>query len=253
MAGAATWGSWKVPPSSLYRTKIKHLIPGNRGGADLAYSGVGEDGMSWVVKLRSPQPYLPITEWLGYHIYEACGLPVPYYGVLELPNGDTAFGSRVEGGLEQIAGRSAADLIPDLSSCTETICGVLALDLWYGNEDRHFSNFLWRRNDLGQAAPMAIDFSRAFLVRGWPAQDLRRVPCNTNTLVTFMRQAGLWRTDVASLALARAASITAPVCRAWLDDSPPDWLDIKDKDTLTGWWSSQPFHERIQNCTVYCS
>lgn len=228
-------------------------MPGNRGGADLACSGIGQDGMTWIVKLRSPQPCLPITEWLGYHIYEACGFPVPYYGILEMPDGDTAFGSRLEGGVETIQGRSGSDLVADLSSCADTLSGILALDLWYGNEDRHFNNFVWRRNELQQTTPMVIDFSRAFLVRGWPLQDLRQVPCNTNTLISSLRSSGLWRPQAASLALARVASITQTSCNSWLDDSPGDWLDEQQRIALTTWWNSQPFHERIQHCTVYCS
>lgn len=207
--------------------------------------------MSWAVKL--PERNLAVSEITGYRVFEACGFAVPYYGVLDLPDGRVGFGSRIEGGLDSPLAGDPVQLLAELAACAGLLSGMLALDMWLGNEDRHWNNFLWRRNDAMQLTPMIIDFSRAWLVRGWPPQDLRGQACHTTTMIAALRGMGLWRRAAASATLSRVGAIAHTDFAGWLADAPSEWMEPAARAQVQAWWASAQFHQRITDCTTYCA
>lgn len=240
-----------MPPASLFRTRIRHVIPGGLGGADLQCCGIGEDGMDWAIKLPAT-PGLPASELLGYRLYEACGYALPYYALLDMPDNAVAFGSRIEGGLleEQPAPK---ELVARLHDNADAVCAVLATDLFFANDDRHVGNFLWRRNRLGIAAPLTIDFSRAFLTRGWPLPPTWMQPCNTTAVVSLLRVMRLWQPAAAQAGLLAIGRIDVAAWARWVGEMPPEWLEPSLQSQLRRWWGSEDFHQRITHCSTYCA
>lgn len=239
------------PP--LFHPKIKTLIPGNRGGADLRCTGISEDNAEWVLKLADPAPLLPITEWLCYHVMEFCGVAVPLGAIVEMPDGSQAFGSRLEGGLSQVLQSDPVATLSALGTCAPQLASVLALDLLLANPDRHLGNFLWRKNQLGNIAPYAIDYSRAFLVQGWPLQETTATSCNTTNTIVMLRQGQLWQPQHTALALARAGAIETNDLEWWIDQTPRTWLPDPIRATLLAWWGGADFHARLQRCIGHCT
>lgn len=236
----------------MFHTKIRYLVPNHRGGVDGILSGIGEDGMTWAIKYKPGQP-LAISEYLGYRIYEACGFALPYCGTVTLPDGAEAFGSRIEGGLDAPLAAEPQALLNAIQGNADILCSVLAADVWFANNDRHWNNFLWRRNDLGALAPMPIDFSRAFMMAGWPLPDIRSMACNTTTLVASLRQMALWRPAVAAVTLTRVGSIDRQDVDQWLHAAPAEWLAEPQRQQLVAWWGGQNFQQRLQDCVGYCA
>jgi hypothetical protein len=127
-----------------------------------------------------------------------------------------------------------------------------ALDLLLGNEDRPFGNFLFRQRADGALACIVIDWSRAWWVRGWPPQNICGRACATTTHMGIMRAIGLWSAPDALLTLGTASAITPPSVSRWLDDMPSQWLSSAERVTLSAWWGSTAFHERISQCVAHC-
>lgn len=237
----------------MFHTKIRYLIPNRRGGVDGTLAGIGEDGMNWAIKHKPGRP-LAITEYLGYRIYEACGFAMPYCGTVTLPDGSEAFGSRIEGGLDApVTGKGPKALLDAIQGEGDMLSGVLAVDVWFANNDRHWGNFLWRHNDLGALALMPIDFSRAFMMTGWPPPDIRHVTCNTTTLIKVLRQMKLWHPAAAAVTLTGVGSIDRRDVEQWLHAAPDAWLAEPQREQLLAWWGGQNFQQRLQNCVEYCA
>ena len=154
--------------ASIIRPQLKVWLPANTQTADARYIGITTDNLEWMLKTTAEHPQLPISEWLCYHVFGACGLSLPAFAALDDSTQGPVFGSRWEGGVTAMA-----DLTPDqqfwcLSDNAETFSACLALDLLLGNADRHFGNYLFRQNRQQRFGVLAMDFSRAMATQGWP-------------------------------------------------------------------------------------
>ncbi len=190
---------------------------------------------------------LPASEFLCYRLASACQIAVPFSTVLTLTDGSQAFGSRFEGGTTEftIGGPSIGlELFKDSAS---QVSAILAFDLFVGNEDRHRGNFLFRRTVENKWAPLALDFSRAFLVRNFP-NDQFPLPstCNTSTTIKLMKSADLWRGPHAVFSLGALQQITPTHLDHWCEEMPEIWLSRVQRDGLLNWWGSAAFNARLQ-------
>lgn len=235
--------------AGLFRPKIVRMMPSARGGADRKYEGLSEDGHSWVLKLGDSP--LAISEWLGYKLSEVCGIAVPYHQVVELPGGDLAFGSRVEGGLEDLS--TDAPPIANVRGNRDYLSKIYALDLAISNDDRHPSNILWRKNGMGALVPMSIDFSRALLVQKLPLPDIRELDCKTTHNIRVLRHIDAWNPTVAGRTLETVRNVKSSAIADWIDRAPQEWINELDRSRFLNWWGSSAFQTRIDGCMMFCS
>jgi hypothetical protein len=208
--------------NSLIPIKILQQTPANMGTADLKFIGVADDSHQYALKCMSEDRFLPITEWVSYHLCRAIGLPTPDFAVVWLDEETPAFGSRLEQvqqlGLPPNLIQIAQYLGPNMRSATEPI---FAIDAFLPNEDRHARNFMWRTSAFG-VVPLAFDFSRAWLIGGLPFGEF---PLNTSHATIQM-----WSY------LKSAFAYTAPVAAMnKIGALPDDWLETVIKLAPAQW------------------
>lgn len=187
---------------------------------------------------KNSHPYLAASEWICCHIALACKLSVPNFAAIKVEGRrDYLFGSEwIEGGL------SYAVALPSVVNA-DIFSRGLALDYGVGNPDRHLENYLYVEKD-GAVRAQLIDFSRAFLVAGWPLPDLPM-----DEMDATMEAIALWKAHHPFL-LADANNVVSTwlsLPANFLDDviesAAPGWLDDAMKVKLQVWWGSQ---DRIQ-------
>ena len=239
----------------LFPTKIVEVLKNNKGGADAAHCGIDEQGMDWLIKEPTEaHPRIPISEWLGYRIFEWAGVALPYYRVVELPDGSRCFGSRIEAGLvpftaDQANPKAQMQMLIDSGG---QLSQIVALDMFVGNGDRHTNNFLWRRNERGDSVPMVIDFSRAVVALTVPPPFICGISCSTMNLLPFLKKLGAWEPETAVLGLNKMHSIERHHVERWLSEVPTDWLPDPERSTLLDWWGNEEFSSHIAGCIEAC-
>lgn len=194
----------------------------------------------WLCKGQGRHPWLPATEWVGSHLAQACGLPVPPWSVVERFDqpGVPYFGSQWQGGaIGFVEARGRV-------SNAEVFARTHAVDLFSHNTDRHYNNFLFL--DLaGDVIARVIDFSHALLVAGWPLPPLPMLACNTTDhlpiLLEECRTPYVRPTDV----LAILAALPADWMHDILQAMPQEWLDDEHRRQLSAWWSGPQRQERL--------
>lgn len=237
---------------ALFPLKVKHHQPARGNGRDLRVEAIGEDGMEWALKRQAEHPMLPASEFLCYRVAQACALATPLDAILTDTDGAPVFGSRIEAGLVELSKLPQSEVIQRIKSCSNRMSACYAIDLMFGNEDRHFGNFLYRERADGTLACMVIDWSRAWWVRGWPPQQICGKSSNTTIHMQILRAVGLWSAPDALLTLGTVSSIPSAAVERWLGDMPTQWLSSAERDTLCTWWGSDAFHARISECVAHC-
>ncbi|WP_372825196.1 hypothetical protein [Polaromonas sp.] len=202
----------------------------------------------YALKSVTEHPLLPATEFLCYRLASACGLPVPYSAIIEVePNGELAFGSRFEGGVVGQKAVGTGDQLQMFKDCADPISAILALDVFVGNEDRHRGNFLFRKNYQDSWVPVAIDYSRALFVRGFPDDSFPISPnCNTRNTINVLKRTEIWNGPFAVFALDSLRNVQRANISHWLNEMPAAWLPPPVKSRLVDWWQSTEFHQRIE-------
>lgn len=237
---------------TLFPLRVKHHLPPAGRGKDVRFFALADDGMEWALKRQAEHTMLPASEYFGYQLAQACSLATPYCGILADLDGALVFGSRIEAGLTDLATEPQANVPARIASCAGRMSGAYALDLFMGNNDRHFGNFLYRAQSDGRLAAMVIDWSRAWWVGGWPPQDLTTAASATSNHVHILRALKLWSPTDALLTLGTVSSVPVSAVKDWLDKMPASWLTPADRGTLLAWWGSPAFQSRISACVSYC-
>ncbi|MES2189138.1 MAG: hypothetical protein V4454_03385 [Pseudomonadota bacterium] len=232
----------------LLPLRVDATIPSPFGSADLKSFVQTLDGHIYALKSLQDGPYLPASEFLCYKLASACGLPVPYSALIEeTVKGPIGFGSRFEGGVMDPATLNTADQLDMFRESKGPVSAILALDCFVGNDDRHRRNFIFRKNFQLRWVPLAIDYSRAFLVRGFP-EDIFPLPPSSNTqrTIDILKKSDMWDGPYAVFALESLASVTSAHLKHWFDEMPEEWLSINGRKKLIAWWESQQFSARLQ-------
>lgn len=226
---------------SLLQIHVKHEFDSTAlfDGADLKCVVRGDDGRDYAAKRVQDGALIPISEWVGYHLWRACGLLTPDFAVLYYEDDSPpAFGSQIELLGQQIKKD------PD----TYTIAGFFGphlpalslsypLDAFYINPDRHGRNFI-KRPTLTAPELLCFDYSRA-----WAAD---RPPCGNEASMHACNSAAWWsffvqhmhaRADTA--ALEAATQLDAQWLRAVLDKAPQEWRAQFDAPAALNFWHHQ--------------
>jgi hypothetical protein len=187
-------------------------------------------------------PYLAASEWICHHIARACGLPVPNFAAIRIEGrSDYLFGTEWMDGA--IGYAVALPIVKNGGIFSE----ALALDYSISNPDRHLENYLYLEKD-GEVEVTIIDFSRAFLVAGWPLPEL---PMDgANATVDSIDQWTVHHSYVAASAnkiISRFMSLPNSFIDPVLDGLAPGWLDVPMRNKIAAWWSGPDRMQRAQD------
>jgi hypothetical protein len=225
---------------SAFPVRLVQLDPANLGTADAAWFAEGANGVEYCVKTVARTPAVPAAEFICHTLAHTCGIPVPQFDIVELPDGSLAFGSAWEGSaadkqhaIQVLTGaRPGRQLVKCLSR-------IFAFDLFVHNVDRHLGNFLCVAGRTPGHTVKAYDFSRAFTACTWPLPQ-PPMPSTTRTLTTarLLREIhGFDETEAKGL-LDRIDSIPFASFKRLVDGLPLDWLNSKSRSSLLKWWAS---------------
>lgn len=230
----------------LLPLRVEAEISSNFETADLKKLVMTHDRHYYAVKLLSDHPFLPASEFLCYKLAVVCNLSVPFSSLIEMQNGEIAFGSRFEGGLSEWDAIGPAQQFHTFQNSSQLLSGILAFDLFVGNEDRHNNNFVWRKNHKGEWIPFAIDYSRALFVRGFP-DDVFPLPesSHTRTTISALKKAGAWQGPYALFTLQNLQNVRKGNLQHWFDEMPSNWLPNEERKHLMEWWDSPAFRNRL--------
>ncbi|WP_143171510.1 HipA domain-containing protein [Rhizobacter sp. OV335] len=239
-------GDAQAPQLSLLPLQIDAEFESRFATADLKKVVRARDGHFYAVKSQTVHPLLPASEYLCYQLASACQIAVPFSAVLTDSAGRYFFGSRFEGGATELTAQGPTRGLEMFKQAAKEVSAALAFDLFVGNEDRHRNNFLFRKNYQEQWAPLAIDYSRALLVRDFP-NDTFPVPesSNTRSTIKLMKASGLWQGPFAIFSLSTLQGVSAEHVLHWCNEMPEQWLPQERRQLLLNWWDSPAFTERL--------
>lgn len=221
--------------------------PAGLGTADCSLICRASDGCDYAIKDAVKVAAVPHSEWFCTRLGDVVGIAGPPCKVIRMPDGTLVFGSRWEGGLlkepwyvKVYKGELAYDpLKPALSR-------IYAYDLLIHNVDRHGGNVL-AREQYKDAAILAFDYSRAWLVNGFPPAD-PPMPHTHNT-VHVQRQITTFigpyiDPKVCSDFLDHIKKVKKYDLKHIINSHPDTWLSPPEADAIMHWWDSPTLAER---------
>ena len=233
------WVRFLKMQMSMFAVNVKHEVDSatlGLDGMDLKRVAHCDDGYDYAMKRLEDHPSLPISEWVSYCLFKACGLLVPDYAVLRRVGLPPAFGSRLATGSTQI------QKTPDSYQITTYFSGhhnelgaIYPVDAFLPNPDRHGRNFLKREAALGESL-IAFDFSRAWVMSGLPFGD--------EGSLTDSRTAQWWKYFVQYLKIKADYTALDKIINQ-LDDNwlstviklaPSEWVLNIDMDKANEFW-----------------
>jgi hypothetical protein len=173
--------------------------------------------------------------------------------VIDMRDGTYVFGSRWEGGVLDPAAagpwwqRAKAGVIP-VDDLKPTLSRVYAFDQFVQNVDRHLNNFVVRQQPAGHAM-LANDYSRAWIVSGWPLPP-PPLPAGANTVIWQRWLAKDWNVrvvekDVADEVLELLSKVPKDRVKRIIEDHPTSWLPDHTKTAILDWWASAQMTTRV--------
>jgi hypothetical protein len=231
-------------------------LPSNLGSADLKLFCKCDDGSEYAIKetersQTTPSKVLAWTahnEYFCYRLAHMVGITSPGHHLVEMPDGQVAFGSRWEGGTQpdewwsKIASGTIKpnDILP-------TLANIYAFDMFVHNVDRHAGNLLIRQQQFGHAA-IAFDYSRSWTYHGFPLPDLP-MPHTENTVLLQRQLAHIFGQYVTeqstSQVLNKISSITPRQIKDIMQQQHDSWLTKSLRQAIIRWWSSTNRDARI--------
>jgi hypothetical protein len=237
----------EVRPANLelFPTDIQRIDPLTKGIDNLG-SGLGFDGNTYVLKSQSIRRELPMSEWLAYAIAAKCQLPIGVPRICRLPNSELVFGSKWASGVYTNTSilNTPVQLLQQVVM-PERLYGVVTLDVFLGNKDRHQDNLLFVQSN-GQTNFEVIDFSRALLYYerlpdctsvskggSWTAQFL--------SLMKDMHRVSFTEAERVAESLLK---INADHLKQEIEKAPAEWKTSRC-DAMLEWWASDLRQARI--------
>lgn len=235
--------------ASLFAIQLVDEVDSPFGhGRDAKALGIDAADNEYLLKRLQDGPLLPLTEWLCHHLCRLCGVPTPEFAVVLRPNGEPAFGSRIDPNVVDFnrSVLSHAQQVAIVTQAAPTESAALMLDAALNNPDRHFGNWLYAPR-RGRFVALAIDWSRM--------QSLQPPPFSTWPWTAGCRSAGTHAALVALGALQAADLRGAGHALIRVDESdvvaiiqsaPEEWRTGYDLSAMVDWWRDRR-HARIDD------
>lgn len=226
--------------SSLLSVTVLRISPSasvGLDGADLKWVAYGDDGNEYAMKTLDDHPLLPLTEWVCYRLWRACGLAVPECAILTSKIGlPPAFGSRLDLTTRQLPKKFDALTIASTFGPHKAALGLLyPLDAFLPNPDRHGRNVLLRPQLMGESL-VSIDFSRAWAITGEPFGDPNALTpdCHTTKWWRYLRDN--LQVQASFLALDKVANLPDNWMSETLAQTPTSWQAGIDLEAVSNFW-----------------
>jgi hypothetical protein len=232
---------------SALPVRIIDLDPANLGTADAALFGMGDNGLDYCIKTVEKTPAVPAAELVCHALAEGCGIPVPQYDIVTLPDGSHAFGSVWDAtaatkhdSIHILLGRLAGKRIE------QNVARIFVLDMFVHNIDRHFGNYLCIAGRTPGYTIKAYDFSRAFTAHAWPLPNLP-MDQRTLTMLTIRQLRSRRSVDMSAgeEVIAKIAALPFAWFKALVEAMPKTWMNASTRSKVTKWWASNRA-ERLQ-------
>lgn len=216
-------------------------------GVDNVGRGVAYDGYEYVLKSQAVRLDLPMSEWLSYAIADKCQLPTAMPKVCKLPDSTFAFGSRWVSGTYTSTGiLNTPDQLLARVTSPGRLYGLIALDLFLGNADRHSDNLLFVSANAATNFQI-IDFSRATLFHAvLPSIASIRTSIWTGGFINDVKhhhKQSLTEVDRVIDAIQR---ISADNLRLEMSRVPAMWRTKRSGD-FVDWWASDGKRARLDD------
>ncbi|HXP31078.1 MAG TPA: HipA family kinase [Stellaceae bacterium] len=231
--------------------KAVWVDPTSLGTADAGPVCRADDSCLYATKGVKHHAHVPHAEWFCTHLGELIGIAAPPCAIIEIPGGDLVFGSRWEGGVIPPASpwwfEVKSGRIP-LANVAAALTHIYAFDHFIHNVDRHTNNFIVREQKGGHAL-IANDYSRAWLVHGFPL-PAGPMAANENTVKCqrqLTAQLGSYiDPKEARTVMERLKAIPTARARNIIESHPEPWLAKAVKGQLLGWWETGGMSARAE-------
>ena len=171
-------------------------------------------------------------------------MPCPTPKIVELQNGEFAFGSRRIAGAQEEA--ITAEILTrgvSVPGLTASLSSVFALDLFLNNVDRHDRNFLMVE-DRGALRMYTFDFGRCLFYHG----RLEQFPSKshqTRLTATKLRRRHGFDLAAANSVLDRIMGLSPAFVSSVLGRMSETWLTDQECSEFSAWWASEARNERV--------
>jgi hypothetical protein len=192
----------------------------------------------YAIKTVHDHPLLPITELFCYQLCSQVGIPTPGFAIVRRPNGELAFGSRVDTDTRLVGQDIAPHGILIVQAMAQDLSAMYALDWFLPNPDRHANNILYRKTHQGNLIPLAFDWSMVSSLSTpafsqWPWATL----CNSAKMCAVIKQFGWWDYSKERELRDRIRAVSPDVVRAILQGAPDAWKpQTLSIDDIINWW-----------------
>ncbi|EOZ4983041.1 hypothetical protein ACQRUM_000553 [Proteus mirabilis] len=247
----------------LFQLEFTDFTPSSLGTVHLSGFAIASDEMEYAIKSMNsgiPIPVsnpnqVPASEWFCTCLAELCGIATPVCKILKcLSNGEYVFGSRIELAAWK-TGLNDVQWINILSSANDGLkrqmWAIYAFDQFVHNVDRHFNNYLYMQNTLGNTIVKTFDFSLSSFVIGWPRTTSRTLPtdsttyCNWLFAKNFLGDSDQFKASALAV-LDKIEKIGSSKISDILDSMPGQWMPNHHKEHFIKWWDSEERRLRIE-------
>ncbi|WP_413711840.1 HipA family kinase [Rhizobium sp. Rhizsp82] len=243
------------PPAT--QVNVPQLVPLDAiwcGAADFGSADASEgcfcgDAGAFVIKGATTDPHIPHSEWFCSSLAQIVGVPQVPYSLVRHTDGSLHFGSLWMKGKTPDWWTLALAGAIDFASLADDLAKIYVFDLFINNEDRHVNNFMVVPEGQGHRV-YSFDYSRAWLVNGFPLPDAIMSDANIATVNIkswLLSNFGAFISmDVANVILDRIAGIDEATIRRIIGDHPRDWLTQANEDAIIEWWTSGMATARVE-------
>jgi|JI6StandDraft_1071083.scaffolds.fasta_scaffold392273_1 hypothetical protein len=225
--------------ASFLPVRVLREVDSTFDGADLKRIAQGEDGFDYAMKRIQEHPYLPLCEWVSYHLCRAVGIQTPDFAVLDC--GDMlppAFGSRIEYTKQIDKNPSSFTVTGFFLPFKESLSPVYTLDAFLPNGDRHGRNMMLRVTPGGQTL-LAFDFSRAWIISGLPFGDMASLAPECHTAKWWAAFKIFCQIEKSTETLDRLCNLPDNWLENCVKNTPEAWRKDIEWDATCHFWSTR--------------
>ncbi|MBT0318712.1 hypothetical protein KWH83_16560 [Morganella morganii] len=246
----------------LFQLEFTDYTPSSLGTVHLSGFAIASDEMEYAVKSVNSGITIPVvnpsqvpaSEWFCTSLAELCGIATPVCKILKcLSSGEYVFGSRIELSAWK-TGLNDVEWIGILTNASDGLkrqmWAIYAFDQFIHNIDRHFNNYLYMQNTLGNTIVKTFDFSLSSFVIGWPRGTGTTLPTDSTTYINWefakriLGDSSEFKASALNI-LDKIEKIGSSKISDILDSMPEQWMPSHHKEYLLRWWESEERKKRL--------